>query len=784
LDTDGHTLNTPFAVLSLGKLGGSELNYSSDVDLLYIFGDGQDLPDARISNHEYFIRLAQQVTEILSRITTEGPVFRIDLRLRPQGSGGEVAISLLNALHYYGIIAQDWERQALIKVRHTAGDSALAREFIRRIQPAVYTEQINFAAIKTALVAREKMQKRGHRPSLNQPSERGLNVKVDAGGIRDIEFLVQCLQRVYGGTESWLRSGGTLFSLQKLHDKLHISGKEFHDLTSAYDFLRHLEHRLQLRQGQQIHRLPSNPHELLILQRAMEGYAPGEYLIADLVTIVRLRMAVVAEIYQRVIYQQQTLTANADSDPQFQLRSAPEQSTADQSMQQILQRLAADAPDLYRVIIRQDLGLQARRNLFRFLSSAFTSSERYASVLRNSTAVSQALLLFNASDYLTDILVRHPEEIATVADLENTPMRVGSGYLFDSPLGQGRAGADPVFDYVASSSASYGEKLTLLRQHFRHRVFTVGARDITEMRGVYESLGAVTAAAEDAIAAAVGIAGNPPGLAVLALGRMGSGELDILSDADLLFVCAEDCNRSGLQKSVEQIVEALAAYTRDGMAFPVDTRLRPRGGEGELLVTPTQLSSYFKHEAQAWEALTYTKLRFLTGSLGLGDRASAAAKGLFERFAGDDSFLSGVRAMRTKLEMIDPTENNFKTSAGGIYDIDFLCAFLLVKHGILPKHGGLRDRLWRCAAAGALEKSDAAALDHAAELLRTVQHVARLAVGRGIRWLPRTEHARQITEKLSAQILRRGFADGLETELSLTLQTVRSIYERVMRLPA
>ncbi len=248
LDAEGRLVDTPFAILSLGKLGGNELNYSSDVDLMYIFGDGEEPPNAAISNREYFIRLAQHVTEILSRMTREGAAFRIDLRLRPQGGEGELAVSLSQALRYYASVAHDWERQALIKVRHSAGDATLAREFIRSVQPAVYTEQVNFAAIKTALVAREKMQRR--RQALEH-SEQNMDVKIDRGGIRDIEFLVQCLQRVYGGAEPWLRSGGTLFSLQKLHDKRHISGKEFHDLTSAYEFLRNLEHRLQLREGQQ-----------------------------------------------------------------------------------------------------------------------------------------------------------------------------------------------------------------------------------------------------------------------------------------------------------------------------------------------------------------------------------------------------------------------------------------------------------------------------------------------------------------------------------------------------
>ena len=242
LDASGRAVNTPFTVLSLGKLGGNELNYSSDIDLLYVYGAGEEPSGSTsISNREYFIRQAQMLTEILSRPTAEGPVFRIDLRLRPQGNEGELAISLSNALRYYAETAHDWERQALIKVRNSAGDIALAREFIRRVQPQVYSEQVNFAAIKTALVAREKIDRKRRKQAATEGYE-SIDVKIDRGGIRDIEFLVQCLQRVYGGAEPWLRSGGTLFSLQKLHDKRHISGHDFHELTSAYSFLRHLEH--------------------------------------------------------------------------------------------------------------------------------------------------------------------------------------------------------------------------------------------------------------------------------------------------------------------------------------------------------------------------------------------------------------------------------------------------------------------------------------------------------------------------------------------------------------
>jgi glutamate-ammonia-ligase adenylyltransferase len=776
IDSGNRLVDVPFAIVSLGKLGGYELNYSSDVDLLYLFGDGEEPSGATISNREFFIRLAQQVTDLLSRANKEGAVFRIDLRLRPLGNEGELAISLAQALNYYAHTAHDWELQALIKARYSAGSFQLAREFIRGVRPHIYTEPVNFAAIKTALVAREKMLSRRPQKTL-EPTGDSINVKIDHGGIRDIEFLVQCLQRVYGGEEPWLRSGGTLFSLQKLHDKRHLSGKEFHDLTTGYEFLRHLEHRLQLRHGQQTHRMPLEGPELHVLRRCMEGYEAGEYYVEDLVAAVRRRMEAVTEIYQRIIYHQQTRRRQEIPEAEFQLLSSLEPGASDQSNQQIIERLAADAPAIYEIASSRDLNSQTRKNLFRFLSAGFTSSEHYAVVVRHPEAVRRGLVLFQSSDYLTDILVRHPEEISTLAEWNETPSRLGVGQLFESILGQVHNASDPIVEYLSSPSLTHSERLALLRRHYRHRIFTSGTRDLTAFRDVYRSLSSTTVAAEDAIAAAFNIAGNPSGLAVLGVGRLGAGEFDILSDADLLFVCEEGKDRLELARAAAQIMLALSAYTQDGMVFPVDARLRPQGGEGELVFTPTHLATYCEHEAQSWEALTYTKLRFLAGSRDLADRAVQATRVIYERFASSPDFLNAVREMRSRLEP-EKNEHNFKTSPGAIYDIDFLSGYLLIKHRVREKGGALRDRLWRCVSSGGLGRTDAATLDHAAELFRTTDHLARLVVGRANKWLPPTEYAQQVTEKLTEEILKRQFSDGLEQELLRTMKEVRRIFER------
>src|SRR5581483_6782486 len=425
---------------------------------------------------------------------------------------------------------------------------------------------------------------------------------------------------------------------------------------------------------------------------------------------------------------------------------------------------------------RQDLGPEARRNLFRFLSSAFTSSERYAAVLRHAAAVDQALVLFESSDYLTDILVRYPDEIATLAPLGDAARSVGAP-LFGDHFSAPRA-IDPAFAYIAGSPASYSEKLAVLRQHYRHREFASAARDVLEFRPVYESLSSNSAAADDAIAAALSLAGEPSGFTILALGRLGTNEFDLLSDADLLFVSNHSRNREDLTRAAEQVMNCLAAYTREGMLFPVDTRLRPHGTQGELVATRKQLGTYFDQDAQPWEALMYSKVRYVAGDQDLAREIASATDCLFGRFARDPAFAGAVRNMRAKLEPAG--ETNLKTSPGGIYDIDFLVSYLLVVHAVPKKAGTIRDRLWRCAAGGHLTNGDAAALDHAAEFLRTLEHVLRIVTGRARKWLPATQHAREVTERLMGKILGRSFSEGIERELLDTMRLVRQIYARVL----
>ena len=770
LDRHGRVIDARFAVLSLGKLGGNELNYSSDIDLLYLYDGGEEPAGAEISNREYFIRMAQQTTELLARHTREGPVFRIDLRLRPQGGEGELAVALTHATDYYSRLAQDWELQAMIKARHSAGDVGLAREFMAAVQPYVYRPEVNFVAIKTALDTREKMGSHRRR-SLKQVPQTGIDVKIDRGGIRDIEFLVQCLQRVYGGSESWLRSRGTLFALQKLHDKEHISGKDFQNLTNAYEFLRTVEHRLQLRHGQQTHRLPQSRPEMEILARSLAREGTTPQTPEEFVAHVQRRMAAVAEIYQRVIYREQSQDQGT---AEFQLWPQAA-ATPESTYSQMMQRLAIDSPRVREIAARADLSQHARRNLDRFLSSAGTSSERYGAVLRSPKAVEKALTIFEYSDLLTDILVRHPEEISLLDQVEERSAP-GAQDLFAAESSEPGVVDDPVFAYLARGSVEASEAMAVLRQHYRGRVVLSGALDLFHGRDVFDSLRDNTAAADAAIQAALAIAGSPLGFAVMALGRLGAREFDLLSDADVVFVCDKSCDREVLGRSAERLMEALTAYTREGTVFSVDARLRPHGREGELVVTPAQLQAYFRDEAQPWEALTYAKLRYVAGDEELATGTLRVVQHGIAEVARRGDFAGELRELRNRLERSESAQN-LKTGPGGIYDLDYLAGSLQVCRGLWVE-GSLRERLERLHAEGLLATEEYRSLVVEAHFLRTVEHIVRLVTGRARKWLPVADHPRRAVQKLLWRLLGDDDRFDPEMRLNQVMKQTREIYLR------
>ena len=282
-----------FSVVALGKLGGRELNYSSDIDLMFVYAGGTG---------EFFKAAANRMTDMLSAYTEEGSCYRVDLRLRPDGRFGEVCHSIEGAKQYYASRGRDWELQMLIKARVAAGDPGPGRELLEFVEPLIYRTTTDFRTIEAVSETRARIHEKLRLDKQRQSTPSGADVKLAKGGIRDIEFLVQCLQRLHGGREPWVRHGGTLLALSRLRDKELLSPLEYARLASAYQFMRHLEHRLQFDEDRQTHTLPDTKDQLDLLARKMP--ASGLPSAGTLERELDHHFSSVQDLYERVIHTQ------------------------------------------------------------------------------------------------------------------------------------------------------------------------------------------------------------------------------------------------------------------------------------------------------------------------------------------------------------------------------------------------------------------------------------------------------------------------------------------------
>ena len=354
------------AIVALGKLGGMELNYSSDIDLIYVYGGaGETAGSSVLSNKEFFEKVAQRQTHFLGSYTAEGICYRVDLRLRPEGSLGEIAVSLDAAHEYYRVRARDWELQMMIKARVSAGDLAVGQALIEFVEPLTYRTTTDFSAIEAVSASRVRLNEK---LSTRKLSGDALDVKLTGGGIRDIEFLVQCLQRLHGGREHWVRHGGTMLALGRLHDKGLLSSAEYLELKEAYEFLRHLEHRLQVMEDRQTHSLPENPEEVDSLARRMPPIELGvDNTGPQLVARLKRHLASVESIYAKFIYgrgaammpPRERLLVGADA----RLGRLLESVQPDEILSRDLLDIAGHSPWLADELIRQPLWAEEVRRM-------------------------------------------------------------------------------------------------------------------------------------------------------------------------------------------------------------------------------------------------------------------------------------------------------------------------------------------------------------------------------------------------------------------------------------
>lgn len=736
-----------FSIVSLGELGGLELNYGLDIGLLFLYShdgetSGGSEQDSILSNKEYFVRLAAAIIRTVSQSTPQGELFRVDLRLRPEGEQGDLAISLNSAREYYEHRARPWEFQMLTKARHSAGDAKLTREFLRSVEPYIYGSPADFEAIDVELRAREKTKARERR-------HHAIDVKALRGGIRDIEFLTQCLQRLRGGQDPWVRSGGTLFALRKLNDKGWLSDADYARLTSAYEFLRTIQHRIQLEAGKQACRLPAQPEALARLARRVGVEAAARQEAgAALQGELESALSRVQEICHRLL---RPSAALAPAGP-FSLEPAPPwgDNPCPCTLDSALGFLDAHAPELARVARETSLPAGSRKNVARLLAALLGSSEAFRLARLETECVRRALEATAGSEYLAELLIQRP---ASLADLD----ALAPAACPESPVGGLEIGAEKIpevepFPRVAASGLDIRERMALLRQDFRARALALGAADLHELRDIFEALRRWSALAARAIASALLIAaesaeeGSPSvpvsrraPLAVLGFGRLGSREFDLACDADLVFVTASGISRKEIAccaRRAAKMIEALSSYTRDGNLFAVDTRLRPRGQEGELVVTEDELLGVVGETASVWDLAQYLKAVPVAGNFDIGRRAvSRLASRLLERF----SDLEPGDVLREAERQLDPgtatRPSNDPTAASSC--VDFAALLLRLRHGLkLSPGSNVAEQIGALCSRGLVREEDARALAEGAVFLRSVDHAVRLVVGRPAGGLP------------------------------------------------
>jgi glutamate-ammonia-ligase adenylyltransferase len=765
VDADGEVRECGMSVIALGKLGGRELNYSSDIDLMFVYAaNGETDGEHPISNKEFYKKVANQYTELLSTYTAEGLCYRMDLRLRPDGSLGEVCISLEGAKSYYQSRARDWELQMLIKARVAAGDAEAGRDLLSTVEPLIYSTTLDFSAVEEVSATRERISEKLSKRKLSKAT---FDVKLAPGGIRDVEFLVQCLQRLHGGRVPWLRHGGTMLALSRLSQKDLLSAAEFGRLIAAYRFLRNLEHRLQFAEDRQTHTLPTAPRELDLLARKMPSARlgsppiedkPGEKLVQEL----NAHLEAVQEIYERVIHAQRPIYYSLPPAVAPQIE-APE--VVEPTSSNLIRFLDERAPALARAVSSMPLG--RGEGAFEHFLDKLMPDSRLLGLLNSDVQVARFTLdIFKHSAYLGEELVRLPELIEEFGQLAG-PSR---------------------FDEIAD-----------LRRYFRREMFRIQAASICQRMPVFETLHQTSDLADTAIAACYRMAvehiaaSHPPAhfayqprqqLMVIALGRLGMREFDLASDADLVFVLPDQDHDEHVfwTRVAERIVDLITAYTGSGVMFTVDTRLRPNGSAGALLQSEAAYKEYFAKHAEAWEGIAYMKARAVAGDI---ERATNFLNELqkvdWRRYGQNGRSKKDLRQMRMRLEKEQGPDHPLKAGHGGFYDIDFSLLYLRLKAGgLFFKVLNTPERINIIEATGHLERADAEFLQDAATFYRAVDHALRVYSGHAEASLPHSaSHLQALTELVHRWTPEHRNGQPLKAELAKIQNRTREIFDRL-----
>lgn len=720
-----------FVVLALGKLGGVELNYSSDIDLVFLYdGEGQTDGGRATPNVEFFDRLARLVVKLLSEATDLGVAYRVDMRLRPEGAQGPLVISRDAALHYYDVLGRTWERQAFVKARALAGDLELGRDFLAQLEPWIYRRYLSVADIAGIKALKRRIEQRAVREGGNER-----DVKTGHGGIRDVEFVIQFLQLLNGGDLPQIRVPGTLDAIAQLEQAGCLTMQERSILEENYAFLRKIEHRLQIMFDLQTHALPATDDELRKLAVRM-GYEvtavrdnvtkqPGP--LAAFKSDFEQRTQLNRKILDHLLHS--AFNDDPGAEPEVDLVLDP--SPSDATIQEVLgKHHFVDLRGAYQnlmALATEKVAFLSTRRCRHFLASiaprllaAVAATPDPDFTLMNLSQVSDSiggkgvlweLFSFNppslklyvtlcaSSQYLSGILTTSPGMIDELMDslvLDKLPTLDQLEETL-AELCRGAEDIDPILHSFKNS------------QHLR-----VGVRDILGKEDLPASHRALSDVAEVCLRQIAlreyeklvekhgePIIHNRPRegqvseFVILALGKLGAREPNYHSDLDVVFLYEADGNTRHRQRSRrensttnqhffsqlgQRIVKVASQLGPFGRLYEVDARLRPTGRSGPLATSFSEFARYFASgEGQLWERQALCKSRPIFGSAAAQTEVNKLVHAAITAQAWRPEFADEIRAMRQRLEE-NASPRNLKRGAGGTVDVEFIVEMLQLKH--------------------------------------------------------------------------------------------------------
>jgi len=718
-------------VIGMGKLGGRELNFSSDIDIIYFYesdkgetsgiANGSGEKKGVVSLHTFFNKLAEIVSKALSQVTEDGFVFRVDVGLRPEGKSGDMAVSLRSAEVYYESWGQSWERTAMLKARPVAGSLELGEQLLRMLQPFVYRKYLDYNLIDDMKDMKQKID-----ASLTRSMEAETNLKLGRGGIREIEFFIQALQLVYAGKNPRLRERNSLKALDTLLAARLIGEEDHLQLVDAYRFLRTTEHRIQVVQERQTHNLPPKMDELKALARRC-GFLRANGLERFQEVLERHRSNV-SHIYGNLFLSRDDkimqevrpevrffLDPKADPDlvkdmlaeRRFEdvdrayenlqsLRRGPEKGNLTARSRSILEKISPlflqelfESPD-------PDLALA---NLEHFLTVIGARSSYYALLAENRNTLKLLVSLFGMSAFLSKILISHPELLdSMVARTYASSVKSREQMVFD-------------LNGLLEQSDYFEEQLDVLRRYRNEEFLRIGMNDIHGKLGQSEIAAQLTDLAETCLEAAYRLGGQElkrfgrpsycrdggeaeANLAIIGMGKLGGAELNYHSDLDIIFVYDHQGKTNGekqisnheyFAKLAQKIISILTLQTREGYVYKIDTRLRPSGNAGPLVTSLDSFLEYHRKEAQIWERQALTKARVVLGNEVLASQLHDIIRHTVYGVSIDEAGRSEIHRLRMRMEHELARETggsyNIKTGRGGMVDVEFACQYLQMKHG-------------------------------------------------------------------------------------------------------